>query len=79
MEGLLQIGDTVLWRGAWGDWPEREAVVMDIQYTKGAKHGLPVEAIPWAVVKGRDCTVSLDNGYWAYGHQIRPKEGEQVA
>lgn len=78
-DGILRTGDTVLWRGAWGDWPEKPATITQIDLI--GEHNLVVEEIPWASVTGRNLTVSLDNGHWAWAFQIRPlaAEKEQVA
>lgn len=72
MENKLKIGDKVKWRGAWGSEPEAIATVEGIEITKGGKYGKSVEEVPWSEVFGRNVTVDLDNGHWAYASQIRP-------
>ena len=76
MSDLLRIGDTVRWRGAWGHDPERRATITAIEWVEpGQKYGDPhITAMPWAEVRVH-AVVTLDNGHWAYGDQIRPEEG----
>ena len=76
MDDLLRIGDTVRWRGAWGQNPPRRVVVVRIERCpEGTKYGEFVIEIPWRDVPDR-CVVDLDNGHWAYGDQISRQEEE---
>lgn len=70
----LKVGDTVLWRGAFGRDAAREAVVEAIEHTANPheKDGDDVDSIDWETVRADRAIVTLDNGHWAYGIQIYP-------
>lgn len=72
---LLKVGDKVMWSGSWGKDPAKEAIVEDIELCEvGKKYGRPVSSVAWEGVLNRsvNVTVSLDNGHWAYGYQLKP-------
>lgn len=72
MSDKLKIGDKVMWRGAWGKEPAEEAIIDGIELCPdGGKYGDAVESVTWSTVKNGGVVVSLDNGHWAYGHQIK--------
>ncbi|HAO94322.1 MAG TPA: hypothetical protein DCR11_10700 [Deltaproteobacteria bacterium] len=71
MNKLLKTGDTIRWRGLWGEAQEKPAVVTGIQIRCTAKYGTEVTEASWADVKGHG-VVDLDNGHWAYGYQVDP-------
>ena len=73
-EGILKIGDTVRWKGAWGSQPAKDAKVTNIELTRGGKYGDPVDEIEWSEVYDRNVVVDLDNGHFAYGSQISKKK-----
>lgn len=58
----LKVGDTVLWRGAWGSHPEKRARVTSIQVNEvnGAKYGTDVQSVAWSTVVERKVIVNLD-------------------
>lgn len=66
----LKIGDEVKWRGGFGSDPAKKARVEGIEITRGGKYGDPVNEVDWKEVYGRNVTVDLDNGHWAYASQI---------
>jgi len=69
----LKIGDTVIWRGAWGQQEPKEAKVESIELcANGSKYGKDVKSVDWNTVTSgnRSITVQLDNGHWAYGYQL---------
>jgi hypothetical protein len=82
----LKVGDSVLWRGAWGTEPERVAKVTKIQINEanGSKYGEHVQAVGWDTVVERRVIVSIDipSGEddggpltrWAWANQIRPDD-----
>jgi hypothetical protein len=72
----LRLGQTVIWRGAWGTAEPVEAVVRYIQKNEsnGSKSGRSVGSIPWSEVTERNVIVDLENGFWAWGSQISEKE-----
>ena len=72
----LKIGDTVVWRGGWGRSLPKEAVVVEIAVTERPhqKYGADVKEAQWVTVREDRVVVGLDNGHWAYGYQIAPKE-----
>ena len=69
---ILKIGDKVLWRGAWGNEPAKEAKVKSIELCerRGEKEGKSVLVAKWA--DAERLVVDLDCGHWAYGYQISP-------
>lgn len=70
MSNYLKEGDTVIWRGGFGNDAPKKAKVEEIEITNGAKEGRPVEKVLWSKVQGRNVVVTLDNGHWAYAYQI---------
>ena len=40
--------------------------------TRGGKEGDEVDEVDWSKVTRDNCVVSLDNGHWAYGNQVKP-------
>lgn len=73
---ILRIGDTVMWRGGWGQNPAKEAVVAVIEAEADLddRVGQPVNMLPWSKVP--QAIITLTNGHWAYGDQIRPLSPE---
>ena len=72
MKDTFKIGDTVMWRGAFGTDAAKPAVIESIDRTERphTKYGEPVEEMAW---QDRNyCLVTLDNGHWAYGSQLSP-------
>ena len=66
----LKINDKVNWCGAWGTEPSKVVKVVAIERCKsGEKNGVEVEKISWTA---KNFVVTLDNGHWAYAHQISP-------
>lgn len=72
--GVLKVGDTVSWRGNFGTDAPKDAVVEGIEITNGGKYGDSVDEVEWKEVYGRNVTVDLDNGSWAYASQIKRKK-----
>ena len=67
---ILKVGDKVMWRGAWGKETPKEAVVTEMELCGvGRKYGKPISSAKWTTVEKR-VTVTLDNGFWAYGYQL---------
>jgi len=68
----VKVGDTVLWRGAFGSAPAQKAKVVDMELTAGPrqKYGDTVEEAPWKAVLENRVLFTLDNGHWAYSDQI---------
>jgi hypothetical protein len=73
----LRVGDSVLWRGGWGNDPEKSVRVKAIQVNEsnGSKYGEDTQSVGWADVVERKVLVDLDNEHWAWADQIRPDEG----
>ena len=72
---ILKIGDTVMWRGSWGRDIAKEAKIDSIEVGCGqTKHGRDVKSVSWETIKKGGVVVSLDNGHWAYGHQLDEKK-----
>lgn len=69
---VLSVGDEVIWCGAWGSAPPLRARVEGLELVAtGEKYGAERTCMPWDHVAAH-AVVSLDNGHWAYGHQISP-------
>lgn len=66
----IKTGDVINWRGAWGSAISKKAVITAIELcdAPGSKYGSPVNEIT-ETDKDRG-VFTLDNGHWAYGHQI---------
>ena len=73
-KGVLKIGDTVRWAGAFGSQNAKDAKITGIELTRGGKYGDPVDEIEWSEVYDRNVCVDLDNGHWAYASQISKKK-----
>ena len=71
MDRPLKIGDTVRWKGCWGEAQEKLAVVTGMETRCIGKYGQQVPEAPWRDIKAHG-VVNLDNGHWAYGYQIDP-------
>lgn len=72
MSDKLKIGDKVMWRGAQGKEPAEEAIIKGIQLCAvGEKYGKDVKTVSWSTVDHEKVVVTLTNGHWAYGHQIK--------
>jgi hypothetical protein len=66
----ITIGTKVIYRPAWGREPQKTAIVEGIEHCqrKGDKYGDSVSEISW---RDKDYGVYiLNDGHWAYGHQI---------
>lgn len=71
VKGILKVGDTVAWRGAWGTDAPKEAKVTAIESNcNGGKNGIEVDSVEWDEVTRENVVVSLENGHWAYGDQL---------
>jgi hypothetical protein len=73
MSKLLKVGDTVVWKGAWGSQEPLDAEVESIEINCENKCGDSAEFVKWNKVHDRSVIVSLTNGHWAYGNQITQK------
>jgi len=67
-ENILKVGQPVNWRGSWGKDASVVAVVTGIEKTKNPneKNGKEVKEVNWS----DNFVVDLDNGHWAYSHQV---------
>ena len=69
----LKVGDTVIHRGGFGYDAPKKAKIEGIEVnTHGSKEGDDVDECNWSEVTRDNCVVSLDNGHWAYGSQVKP-------
>ena len=66
----LEIGDTVLWAGAWGSEEAKETTVTAIEKDCIGKYGTKADSVEWSKCDGRSVIVTLSNGHWAYGSQL---------
>lgn len=71
---IIKVGDTVMWRGAWGRDAARPAKIVGMELCEAPrmKEGIRVRSA-FLADKAR-LVVDLDNGSWAYGFQIEPIE-----
>jgi hypothetical protein len=68
---MLKVGDSVMWRGAWGTQPAKKVKITGIEICKeGDKCGRQVDEVSWDKVDSRRIVLDLDNGHWSYGTQI---------
>ena len=67
MEDKLTVGDKILWSGGHGTQPFKTARVEKISF-KGKKHNILAWKFIWS---SEDVLLSLDNGHWCYGKQIK--------
>lgn len=77
LEKNLNVGDTIFWSGGWGSDEYHRAIVEDIQVDCEGKYGDAVQFVSWLDIELPHCRsviVTMDNGHWAYGFQIRPNE-----
>ena len=67
---VIKIGSKVVYRGCFGTFPPKEAVVLGIAQSnyKRDKDGYPVNYISFA--DREYATFDLDDGHWCYGEQI---------
>ena len=77
----LRVGDIVRWSGAWGSQAPILARVVGIDATEtpGEKYGRDVDAIEWARVFENRAVLSLANGHWCYGYQVKPATAAEAA
>ena len=69
----IKIGDTVMWRGGFGQEAPLPAKVVGMQCsypTPHRKYGREVDEVETWLVEGDYVVFTLDNGKWAYGRQI---------
>jgi hypothetical protein len=73
----IKVGCPVMWCGSWGRDTPKKAVVKSIERTEepNQKEGTEVKEVGFSVVDGGwefpfICT--LNNGHWAYSHQVVP-------
>ncbi len=73
MSMLLKVNDTVLWSGSFGTAGFKPAKVEAIDINcDGGKEGDEADEVLWNDVTRDNVVVTLDNGHWAYGDQLKP-------
>lgn len=71
-EDIVKVGDEVLWAGAWASEPYKKAKIVAMEINCGGdKYGQEVQSATWKEVI-EDGIVTLDNGHWSYGYQLKP-------
>ena len=72
---MLRVGDMVLWF-PFGSLESNETTVRSIEVDCGGeKTGRQVNEVSWEDVhKLGHCVITLSNGRWAFGYQIKPME-----
>jgi hypothetical protein len=78
IEHILTVGDSVMWRGAWGQDPAKETVldVIEADADLDDRAGTRVESLPWSRVPRSILTIT--NGHWAYCYQISPFRAREI-
>ena len=71
MSNTLKVGVKVMWSGAWGRQAPVETVVTAIEKDCEGKQGTEVDFVDWNNCEDDSVIVTLDNGHWAYGYQIK--------
>jgi hypothetical protein len=72
-KGIVSVGDTVLWRGGFGEDPDVPAQIQGIEInTRGSKNGDSVDSAPWSAMRRDNAVITLSNSHWCYGNQISP-------
>lgn len=73
-EGMLSVGDTVLWRGSYGRGMEEPAKIESITLADqpGGSDGVEVQRVNWSLVPEWVTVGLADNKGWAYGYQLKP-------
>ena len=73
----LRVGDSVLWRGGWGNDPEKLVKITAIQINEsnGSKYGDDVQSVAWGTVVERRVIVNLD--VEAKGQELLPADDGQ--
>lgn len=72
MRTVIKIGDTVVFRPAFGTEPPKKAVVEDMELSEKPRfrYGDPVEEVTYQQVRDNLVTFSLSDGSWCYSDQI---------
>ena len=70
----IRQGDTVWWRGSFGNdgWEKAKVHRIELVRPGQKENGLLVPWVPTTIIE--NCVFDLDNGHWAYGYQIKPVE-----
>lgn len=68
----LKIGDSVIWRGSFGNDAPKQVKVTNIEICNDSKYGISVDEVSWSDIKlnPRNYVFDLDNKKWAYGYQL---------
>ena len=71
-DGMIKLGDTITYRGGWGDHlPTRAKVVsLDITKVQRSKYGTQVNQVSEWSVRGNWVLFGLDDGHWCYSEQV---------
>lgn len=70
----LHVGQAVEWSGGFGNEPYETAIVIAIELCQdGHKYGQEVKSVLWQEISNK-VVVTLNNGHWAYGTQIKPSK-----
>jgi hypothetical protein len=76
----LAVGDSVIWKGSWGNSHPTLMEVTGIQLNEanGSKTGQATDSVSWHLVEERRVIVDLKNGHWAWAFQIRKALSEEL-
>lgn len=71
-DDLVEVGDRVSWRGAWGEQSPQVVTVtaLDLTAHPREKYGRDVPSVSWSMVRRNRVVFTLSNGHWAFGSQI---------
>lgn len=70
---MLKVGDTVIWRGGFGQNLPLYARILGMEVTKfpRCKSGEVVAEVSKNLVRQNRVIFDLDNGHWCYSDQIQ--------
>lgn len=71
-KNIIKVGDTVMWKGCFGNEHPKEAVVVSMEVTKNPreKYGEEVQEVSWDLVFENRVIFNFNNNHWAYSDQI---------
>ena len=72
MSNEVQVGDTAVYRGSWGDAPPKAVRVESLTVTchPGCKEGYEVDTAPSSLLLENRLIFGLSDGHWCYADQI---------
>ena len=68
----VQVGDTILYRPAWGMFDPTAVKVTAMETTEfpRQKYGAPATEVSYGMIRQNRVLFTLDNGHWCYAQQV---------